>query len=117
MKTIVISVAVAFTLGGAAAAWADPPSETVQVPTDLSSASQARAYTNALRDAIDRECRLANNPVIGFNEVHYEGCRESERAQIAATEPTGLFAARLGVTRKEAQSRYAQLQTDEDIHG
>jgi hypothetical protein len=107
-----MSVSIAFTLGGPAAAWADPPPEVVSTPADPSSPSQARAYTDALMDAIDRECRLTNNPAVGLNMLRYESCRESERDHIAATEPTGLFASRLGITREKAESRLALIEAD-----
>jgi hypothetical protein len=110
MKTFLISAATLLAVGGAGAAWANPPPDIVPTPADPSSPSEARAYTNALTDAIDRQCRSANNPTIGLNLLRFESCRDSERDHIAATEPTGLFASRLGITRDEAEARLADMQ-------
>jgi hypothetical protein len=117
MKTFLISAATLLAFGGAASAWANPPPAVVSVPADPSSPSEARAYTDALTQAIERQCRLENNPVFGLNELHYESCIQSERDHIAATEPTGLFASRLGITRHEAEKRLAILEADDAFHG
>jgi hypothetical protein len=115
MKTFLISAATLAALGGGAAAWADPPSEIVPTPANPSSHAESRAYTDALMDAIDHTCRRATNPTVGFNLLRFESCRESERDHIAATEPTGLFAARLGITRDQAETRLARMHIEDEF--
>jgi antirestriction protein ArdC len=115
MKILLISAATLAAFGGAAA-WADPPPDVVQIPADPASSAQAHAYTDALLSAVDHTCRVSNNPTIGFEMLRYEACRESERDRLAATEPTGLLAARFGITRREAESRFELSQMDEDFH-
>ncbi len=91
---------------GAASASADTVTETVTVPANLISKTQDQAYTQELLTTIDEVCRRANNPVIGERYWNYRACRASERARLAAQEPTGLLAQRLGETRTQAEAMY-----------
>lgn len=70
---------------------------TVSVPSDLSNPAVARAYTNALMHAAVTVCTKETAPVIGLNYYAYKACLKATRRNIAASEPTGLLAARLGL--------------------
>src|SRR5579871_5490198 len=88
--------------------YTDPPHayDAVPLPADPHSAEQAQLYTDALIDAIDHSCRRANNPPVEVDLYRFRECVAVETQRVAAEEPTGLLADRLGESRATAEARY-----------
>jgi hypothetical protein len=90
MKRFIISTVIA--VGTACAAFAEPV--TVKVPADLGSAELVAAYVAKLNSAITHVCYKAAAPVMGPNYWAYLACLKATRADVAAKDPTGLYAQR-----------------------
>lgn len=125
---LLTTVLAATAIGGAAAgaASAEPPGfytfsysytspphayDQVPLPADPTSAEQAQLYTDALTDAVHHACRRANNPTVEVGEYRFEECVKVETQRVAAEEPTGLYADRLGESRAAAEARYVARHT------
>jgi hypothetical protein len=80
----------AFAAAVAGVAHADPV--TVLTPKDPASKEQAEAYVAELDRAVKKVCADASAPIVGFNYYSYIACLKSTRAEVAKTDPTGLYA-------------------------
>ncbi|MBI1358923.1 MAG: hypothetical protein GC155_01430 [Alphaproteobacteria bacterium] len=74
------------------------PSKTVLVPAELKTDAQVKAYTDDLLGAVDSVCRRLTTPMIGTAYDIYRNCKKVTAVQTAQKDPTGLLAARLGLT-------------------
>ena len=80
----------AFVAAVAGAAHADPV--TVLTPKDPASKEQAQAYVAELDRAVKKVCADEAAPIFGPNYYAYLACLKATRADVAKTEPTGLYA-------------------------
>ena len=87
MKRFVIFV---FAVAVAGAAHADPV--TVLTPKDPASNEQAAVYVAELDRAVKKVCADEAAPIYGPNYYVYLSCLKATRAEVAKTEPTGLYA-------------------------
>jgi hypothetical protein len=69
----------------------------VAVPADLAAPDAAAAYTSSLIDAVDKVCAREAGPVIGVGYYVFWACVKQTRIDVAAKDPTGLLARRLGL--------------------
>lgn len=92
---VLLPVILAAGLIGSGAAFAE---KSVKIPTDLNDARQVALYTAALKRAVKAECQRDATPVIGLNYYRYMACIKDTTAWLARAEPTGLFAAKEGLT-------------------
>jgi UrcA family protein len=94
MKRMLITAAATLTLAGAA--YAQPV--TVMVPSDLSTKESVELYKSKLESAINEVCRRAAGPVVGVAYYTYKACVANTRADVAASEPTGLYGKKADTT-------------------
>ncbi len=87
MKRLVIFV---LTAAAAGVAHADPV--TVLTPKDPASQEEAAAYVAQLDRAVRKVCLEEAAPVFGHNYYVYQTCLKATRAEVAKTDPTGLYA-------------------------
>jgi hypothetical protein len=80
----------AFSAAVAGAAHADPV--TVLTPKDPASKEQAATYVAELDRAVTKVCADEAAPIFGNNYYRYLSCLKSTRAQVAKSDPTGLYA-------------------------
>ena len=73
----------------ASAAFAEPV--TVMVPKDLSTKESVELYKTKLDSAVSKVCRRASGPVVGLAYYTYKDCLALTRADVAKSEPTGLY--------------------------
>jgi hypothetical protein len=92
MKPLLIATAIALLGAGAASA-----EKAVSIPKNLDDPATAAAYTTELQHAVMSVCRQAATPVIGLNYFRYQSCLKTTGAALAKSEPTGLFAQKLGL--------------------
>jgi UrcA family protein len=78
-----------------AAAYAEP-SVTVPVPADLSTPETVESYTESLDKAVEKVCRRSVRDIFGANYYAYLSCIDATELQVAAKDPTGLYAAAKG---------------------
>jgi len=71
------------------AAFAEPV--TVMVPKDLSTKESVELYKTKLDSAVSKVCRRASGPVVGLAYYTYKDCLALTRADVAKSEPTGLY--------------------------
>ncbi len=95
MKRALITLAAAALL--AAPAFAQP-SRTVLIPAELKTDAQVKAYTDNLLGAVDSVCFRLATPMIGTAYDLYRSCKKTTAIETAHKDPTGLLAARLGLT-------------------
>ncbi len=79
----------------ASAAIAEQPVREVSIPKDLTSTDSVLSYTKELDSAVKGVCRDALQPLVGLAYYNYLDCVKRTRADVAATEPTGLYDATL----------------------
>lgn len=90
MKRFILTLAGSMTMAGAAFA----EQVTVQIPADVKSPAGAQAYTAALDHAVETVCRRQYQPLVGNAWYNYRACVKSTKADVAAKEPTGIYASR-----------------------
>ena len=95
-KLLITSLAFA---GVCAPALAEETSIEVLVPVNIAEPAIAEAYKAELTQAIKVVCRKAANPAIGIGYYRMLDCIERTTKQVAADEPTGLFAESIGQPR------------------
>ena len=95
MKRLIVAAASVACL--TSAAYAEPQVE-VAVPANLSDKTVAAQYVSDVMAAVNKVCRRAAAPIVGANYYRFRACVEHTKATVAAQEPTGLLADRLGVT-------------------
>lgn len=99
MKRLILTALASLSIASAAVAETTITRE-VAIPKVLSSPAEIENYTQALEAAVKRVCRDAEGPNFGITRYRYVECVKTTRAQVAANDPTGLYAASLGLSTR-----------------
>jgi UrcA family protein len=98
MKRLFLAATVILAPALAAPAFAEPTVQ-VQVPANVRTEAGQKAYLDNLDRAVNRVCHRAVGPVVGVSWYTFRDCIIATKAEVAAREPTGLYASRLGLER------------------
>lgn len=96
MKPFFLSLAAALAFAAPASA---QRSVIVDIPDNVRTPAGAKAYLEALDDAVDEVCTPKYGALIGPSRDAYYECVKKTSATVKATEPTGLYR----LNRKDAQ--------------
>lgn len=102
MKLVQALIIAAFSTTAVAAANAEKV--TVSIPSNVAEPAAAAAYTDNLMRATATVCSRETSPVAGTNYYRFRACLKQTRADVAAKDPTGLLAQRLGLSSSLAMA-------------